>query len=486
LPVMVFIHGGAFFLGDGTPEFYGPGWLIDHGIVLVTINYRLGPLGFMSTGDNVIPANLGLWDQRQALIWVQENISKFGGDPGNVTIFGESAGSMSCAYHILSPQSTGLFHKAIMESGNPFNPWCRMDKHPMHLTRQLVKAVDGPSEGTSEEILEFLKKSDMKRLFKNCTCGKILGDENVLDPSEFFPFRPIVDDFCSDPFLPDEPVNLLKSGKFNHVPVIVGFNRDEGIMIKVITEKAKPALLEKFNGNLSKFSAFMFLSRDVDEFDNMDEEVINKVLETSGVTEISKSPDTVEKLANVYGDSYFLAPNLDFSKMMASSSNCPVFQYRFSYCPPASLLDVMIPNVPKLLGRGIANSLFNWDVLRDKQNTKVGHGDELTLIFRMEKFPLRQRWSEEDFNVSSKLLKMWTNFAKQSNPTPEEDADLNFKWEPVLDGEDLYLDIGSGVPKMQLDEREAAFVAVWREEVVKKLGYGLKLPRSPTWTKTKD
>ena len=58
LPVMVFIHGGAFFLGDGTPEFYGPGWLIDHGIVLVTINYRLGPLGFMSTGDNVIPANL--------------------------------------------------------------------------------------------------------------------------------------------------------------------------------------------------------------------------------------------------------------------------------------------------------------------------------------------------------------------------------------------------------------------------------------------
>ena len=58
LPVMVFIHGGAFFLGDGTPEFYGPGWLIDHGIVLVTINYRLGPLGFMSTGDDVIPANL--------------------------------------------------------------------------------------------------------------------------------------------------------------------------------------------------------------------------------------------------------------------------------------------------------------------------------------------------------------------------------------------------------------------------------------------
>ena len=69
------------------------------------------------------------------------------------------------------------------------------------------------------------------------------------------------------------------------------------------------------------------------------------------VTEMSKSPASVEKLANVYGDSYFLAPNLDFSKMLASNSTCPVFQYRFSYCPPASLLDVMLPNIPKLICR---------------------------------------------------------------------------------------------------------------------------------------
>jgi len=120
-------------------------------------------------------------------------------------------------------------------------------------------------------------------------------------------------------------------------------------------------------------------------------------------------------------------------------------------------------------------------------NTKVGHGDELTLIFHMEKFPLRQRWSDEDFKASSRLLKMWTNFAKLSNPTPGEDTELDFKWERVLDGEeDLYLDIGQGVPKMQLDAREAAFMTVWREEVVKKLGYRLSLPRSSTWGKAKD
>merc|ERR1712004_858653 len=105
------------------------------------------------------------------------------------------------------------------------------------------------------------------------------------------------------------------------------------------------------NANLSKFAAFMFLNRNADEFDKVDEEVINKLLETSGVTELSKSPSVVEKVGNVYGDSFFVAPTLDFCKMMATSSNCPVYQYRFSYCPPATLLDVMIPNIPKLLCR---------------------------------------------------------------------------------------------------------------------------------------
>ena len=102
----------------------------------------------------------------------------------------------------------------------------------------------------------------------------------------------------------------------------------------------------------------MFLNRNADEFDKVDEEVINKLLETSGVTELNKSASVVEKVGNVYGDSFFVAPTLDFCKMMATSSNCPVYQYRFSYCPPATLLDVMIPNIPKLLCRLGKNCVF--------------------------------------------------------------------------------------------------------------------------------
>ncbi|XP_047106309.1 juvenile hormone esterase-like [Schistocerca piceifrons] len=103
IPVMVWIHGGAFLLGSGNTELYGPDYLMEHDVLLVTFNYRLGVLGFLSTEDELVPGNAGLKDMVMALKWVKSNITRFGGDPGNVTIFGESAGSMSC--HILSISS---------------------------------------------------------------------------------------------------------------------------------------------------------------------------------------------------------------------------------------------------------------------------------------------------------------------------------------------------------------------------------------------
>ena len=92
-PVMVWIHGGAFVSGSGTFWDYGPQYFMEAGVIIVTINYRLGPLGFLSTATEELPGNLGLWDQALALAWVRDNIRYFGGDPGRVTLFGESAGS---------------------------------------------------------------------------------------------------------------------------------------------------------------------------------------------------------------------------------------------------------------------------------------------------------------------------------------------------------------------------------------------------------
>lgn len=104
---MVWIHGGAFIAGSNSFDEYGPKYFLDKDIVLVTINYRLGILGFLSTADLVSPGNFGLKDQVLALKWVQSNIHSFGGDPNKVTLFGESAGGMSVSFHTLSDSSNG-------------------------------------------------------------------------------------------------------------------------------------------------------------------------------------------------------------------------------------------------------------------------------------------------------------------------------------------------------------------------------------------
>lgn len=125
LPVMVFFHGGGWMCGSGISSYYGPDFLLDHDIIYIGANFRLGPLGFLSTGQEDCPGNNGLKDQVAVLRWIQENIKAFGGDPARVTIFGESAGGASGTYHMMSPLSKGLFSQVISQSGANFNPWAQ-------------------------------------------------------------------------------------------------------------------------------------------------------------------------------------------------------------------------------------------------------------------------------------------------------------------------------------------------------------------------
>lgn len=125
LPVMVWFHGGGWQCGSGISSFYGPDFLLDHDIILVSANFRLGPLGFLSTETLDCPGNNGLKDQLQVLRWVRDNIAAFGGDPQSVTVFGESAGGASVTYHMLSEKSRGLLHRGIAQSGTYYNPWAQ-------------------------------------------------------------------------------------------------------------------------------------------------------------------------------------------------------------------------------------------------------------------------------------------------------------------------------------------------------------------------
>ncbi len=220
LPVMVFIHGGAFVIGDKDAPVNNGEAFARSGVVCVAINYRMGVEGFLPIEG--APTNLGLRDQIAALTWVRENIEAFGGDPGQVTVFGESAGAMSIAILLASPMSRGLFQRAIIQSGS--GSMVRPRHIANRLTEKFAKVlkispdVDGFRSRSVEQCLKALEKIMMpwSRLD--------LRDEDGRDPSygllKFFPVY-------GDDVLPDHPMTALANGAGADVDVMIGTNRDE-------------------------------------------------------------------------------------------------------------------------------------------------------------------------------------------------------------------------------------------------------------------
>ncbi len=218
-PVLVWIHGGAFVLGSGGEDAYD-GQLLSEatGAVVVTLNYRLGPFGFLAlpelkSEDAGHPSTgaYGLEDQRAALQWVKENIDSFGGDPGRVTLFGESAGGISTCMHLVSPKSKGLFQRAIIESG-PCD----------------TGATEATAEAQGATFAETLGCDGGDKLA--CLRGKSTEEvANALPLSNDFIFGggaswfPVIDGYN----LPDQPGKLFEAGSFEKVPVILGSNADE-------------------------------------------------------------------------------------------------------------------------------------------------------------------------------------------------------------------------------------------------------------------
>ena len=218
LPVMVWIHGGGF-----QTEWYG-GDLWKHlamrGVVIVSIEYRTGALGFMAhpelTKENKDghSGNYGILDQIFALEWVQRNIRNFGGDPTNVTIFGESAGAISCSILCASPLAKGLFHRCISQSGGSFAPYT---DQPRSL------GMDASQKGAELQGMAFqkhLKKKNLKQMRKMGAME--LCDGNV----GFSGFWPCVDGYV----IVDDPYRLYERGEYNDVPIIVMTNSDEGVL----------------------------------------------------------------------------------------------------------------------------------------------------------------------------------------------------------------------------------------------------------------
>ena len=219
LPVMVWIYGGGYTNGSASMPLYWGDKLAQRGVVVVTLAYRLGPLGFLAhpelTAESTHKSsgNYGLLDQIAALEWIQRNIAAFGGDRERVTVAGQSAGAMSVSMLMASPRAKGLFHRAIGQSGGVFEP---LRIAPQYL---LVNA-----ERDGKEYVSSLRADSIAALRKRPAAELLEGAANSVS-------HPVIEPYV----LPTGPYDALASGSYNNVPILVGFNAEEARALVDVT-----------------------------------------------------------------------------------------------------------------------------------------------------------------------------------------------------------------------------------------------------------
>ena len=218
-PVMVWLHGGAFIYGSGGAT-YDPARLVEQGVVVVTLNYRLGALGFLPHAD-LNNANFGLQDQQLALQWVQDNITEFDGDANNVTLFGESAGGHSVMSQLASPGAEGLFHKAIVQSGSYNGEQLPLFLGQLLFANPTIAATDCAS---SPQLLDCLRSLSVEEIL-------------AAQPGNILPVS-------GTDTLPLSINGALAAGEFNKVPVVMGSNLNEGSLFTLLALADDPTALD--------------------------------------------------------------------------------------------------------------------------------------------------------------------------------------------------------------------------------------------------
>ncbi|XP_028624353.1 acylcarnitine hydrolase-like [Grammomys surdaster] len=381
LPVMVWIHGGALTVGMAS-MYDGSMLAATEDVVVVTIQYRLGVLGFFSTGDEHARGNWGFLDQVAALRWVQQNIAHFGGNPGRVTIFGESAGGISVSSHVVAPMSQGLFHGAIMESGVSLLPGIGFSFS--EVVYQTVAELSG-CEGMDSEAMV------------RCLRGK--SEEEMLAITKNFQVIPAVVD---GEFLPKHPQELLASADFHPVPSIIGFNNDEygWIVPKVIgsAQTIKGITRENLQAVLKDTTPQMMLPPECSDL--LMEEYMEDI----------EDPKTLQiQFVEMMEDFMFVIPSLQVAHF--HRSHAPVYFYEFQH-QSSFLKDIRPPDV------------------------NADHGDEVPFVFGSFFWGKKLDLTEEEKLLNRRIMKYWANFARHGNPNSE-----GLPYWPVFDHDEQYLQL---------------------------------------------
>ncbi|XP_071499943.1 acetylcholinesterase-like [Diadema antillarum] len=405
IPVMVWIHGGSFSADTAMSYDYSGIPLVTVGdVIMVAINYRLGVFAQFSTEDDVAPGNFGMMDQVAALKWINENIAAFGGDKDKITIFGESAGSSSVGFHILSKLSRGYFTQAMMQSGSAFDLWAFLDdpERERRLSAQLGVAM-GCDTSSSDALVECLKLQDGMALLA-------AADEIYWSDGGY----PVTLDGT---FLDDTPKNLYDKGDFARVPLLIGFNRDEGTLTpfsyfpRYVGSPTPPQISRDFFEWYVGYILTSYGMGDAALIDAAWQEYVDWTIADD------PSADYFRPLVD-FGTDFDVASHMDRTARIHASANLPVFKYFMTHEPSKSFFQYgdSYPSTPWL---------------------GAGHGEDLTFVFGIpfidELYNIKgHNMTEEENELSVKFMEFWTNFVKSGDPSkPSEGA-------PEGSGRDLW------------------------------------------------
>ncbi|XP_011863054.1 PREDICTED: esterase FE4 [Vollenhovia emeryi] len=416
-PVLVFFHPGAFYLFSGQSSNFGPQYLLDKDIVLVTVNYRLAALGFLSTGDSKAPGNLGLKDQVVALRWVQRNIAAFGGDPDSVTISGYSVGGSSVILHMVSPMSGGLFHRAIMMSGS-----LKIEPYPteqLHLAKKQAELLDCPTDTTGSMLI--------------CLNSKPVENFTETIPKFFewyghpiLIWMPVVEPEVHgvERFLPEQPIDLIRQGKFHKVPLIAGVTKNEfdGVVAYVSEQHSlgNDSYVDDLNNDWYRLAPLNFMY----EPNTLQSRNISAELHQFYFGDKPIGPDTYNGLAHINTDGIVVYPMHRSVNLIAENTDQPVYFYMSSY-----------------QGR------YSYVMWNKTTPYGVAHHDDLQYLFFMKvKFPFFEN-DDPEIPTVELMTSMWSNFVQTGQPVLPALA-KNVTWDPYLPERDNYLDI-SEEPRMK-------------------------------------
>ncbi|XP_072309586.1 bile salt-activated lipase-like [Eucyclogobius newberryi] len=407
LPVMVWIYGGGFLVGGSMGANFLDNYLYDGqeiadrgNVIVVTLGYRVGSLGFLSTGEPDLPGNYGLWDQQAAIAWVHRNIRSFGGDPNNITLFGESAGGASVNFQILTPHNKGLIRRAISQSGVALCPW-GIIQSPRRVAEEVALKVNCP---TDSRMAACLKMTDPVLLTMAGTINMQVSPDNPVVNSLLL--SAVVD----GDFLPDHPSNLFHNAA--DIDYIAGVNDMDGHLFTALDIpslnsmlvdtpiadlKALLASYTKEKGKAGMENAFSTYSSDWGTQPNR---------------------ETIKKTAVAIGTDYiFLVPTQ--AALYLHDSNASTGRtYSYLFTEPNRMGGLVTP-YPSWMG--------------------ADHADDLQYVFGKPFQTLLGYWPRHR-DLSGYIIAYWTNFAKTGNPN-QGDSPVPATWPEFKGDGHHYLEI---------------------------------------------